>query len=565
MNSLRKIPKVVVIGLDGATFKVIRPWIENGQLPNLKEIMTDGVHGELYSTIPPLSPQAWTSFMTGKNPGKHGIFDFTSFKPGTYDLSFSNANVRCGKSLWKILSEHKFRVGVVNVPMTYPPEPVNGFLISGMEAPGVHSNFIYPSGLYREIKAATGQDYDIHGDYWTNKSPGDYLKVLLETMDNQARAIKYLLKQHPADFFMAVFGSTDRVQHFYWKYFDPEHPHYKQQDAEQYGDAIFKVYQLADKILGEYLALIPGPKAVFIMSDHGAGPAKKVVYLDKWLADNGYLVWEKDRVSGKYAALKQLYLQLRKYSPRWFKDLMKAMFPQIREQVESNLILGEIDWSRTKAFTLGVESTPVFINTKDRFPQGIVSSSGSEYNLLCNRLISEISQICDPETGETIVERVYKRDEIYNGDQLAQSPDLIVIWKNHEYVSRRHYRDQNKEVVSSQLKSGVMGRLMALELTGCHQPEGILLASGPGIRKKKVIKNANLIDLFSTILYYMGLAIPNDVDGKILTNIFTHDFLAQHQPVFFSQPAQESTGQSGYQKDEEKIIAERLRNLGYLE
>lgn len=558
-------PKIIVIGLDGASLKLIKPWIDQGFLPHLQEIINDGVHGELRSVTPPMSPPAWTSFMTGQNPGKHGIFDFTGFKPGSYSLEFFNAGKRCSQSLWGILSQHKLRVGVVNVPMTYPPEEVNGFLVSGMEAPGVQADFTYPASLYKEIRQATGEEYDIHGDYWTNKSPEAYLDIVIKTMDNQARAVKYLLSKYPCDFFMAVFGSTDRMQHFYWKYIDPEHPHYSKREADLYGEAILKVYQQADRIMGEYLALVPDPKTVLVVSDHGCGPAKKIVYLNQWLANQGYLAWKEEKSHLKKALLEHAYLQLRKYSPRWFKDLMKARFPDLREGVESKLTLGRIDFSRTKALAMGVESTTIYLNTKDRFPQGTICSE-KEYRQVCDALITGISQIRDPDTGLAIVDKIFKREQIYHGDQLANAPDLVVIWKNHEYISRLHYNHQSQtEIVSKQLKAGVMGKLMALELTGCHRPEGLFMAKGFGIKTKAFLEKAKLIDIFPTILYYLGLPIPDDVDGQILTDIFRPDFLANHPPASFRHSKQQIVQENTYQENEKKVMAERLRQLGYLE
>jgi len=143
--------------LDGATFKVITPWVKEGKLPTLAKIMEKGAWGELESTIHPLSPQAWASFMTGKNPGKHGIFEFVEHKPHSYDLRYVNGASVQGKKLWDILSDAGKRVCVINVPFTYPPNKVNGYLIAGLDAPGPHSNFCHPPELMAELTQKFGQ------------------------------------------------------------------------------------------------------------------------------------------------------------------------------------------------------------------------------------------------------------------------------------------------------------------------------------------------------------------------------------------------------------------------
>jgi len=182
--------KIAVIGLDGGSFQIMKPMMEKGMLPNLKKIMDQGASGGFMSTIPPLSPQAWASFMTGKNPGKHGIYDFTSFKKNSYEMTFSNGSGVKSKTLWRFLSECGYSVGVVNVPMTYPAEEVNGYLLSGFEAPSVNTGFSFPAHLSEEIKAATGKAFDLHGDFWTQNAPEVYLQQILTTMNNQAEAVK---------------------------------------------------------------------------------------------------------------------------------------------------------------------------------------------------------------------------------------------------------------------------------------------------------------------------------------------------------------------------------------
>lgn len=148
--------QILLIGLDGATWDLILPWVAEGRLPNLGALLREGSWGTLLSTVPPATFPAWSSFLTGLNPGRHGIFDFTRRKFGTYEVEFVNSTYRRGRSLFRIASEAGKRVGVIGVPATYPPEKVNGFLISGFDAPvatGIDPSFVYPRELFSEIRS----------------------------------------------------------------------------------------------------------------------------------------------------------------------------------------------------------------------------------------------------------------------------------------------------------------------------------------------------------------------------------------------------------------------------
>lgn len=569
--------KIFGIGLDGATFDLLIPWFRDGHLPNLAKIYFEGCRGNLESTTPPLSPLAWSSFMTGKNPGRHGIFDFTEHKPYSYDIRFTNANCRQAKSLWRILSEAGKRVGIVNVPMTFPAEEVNGFLISGFDAPGVQSNFVYPPTLYKEIRQNVGE-YDLHGDFWTRQGPEQYLERILATIDNQARAVKYLLKRYSWDFFFVVFGSTDRVQHFYWRYCDPTYPGYLVEEGKRFGDAIFKVYKKIDTIIGEYLELIEDDPTLMVMSDHGAGPYHKIVFLDQWLNDRGLLHYKDESEkhprtylrSLSYALIKEGYLIFRKYLPRSMKDWLKNKMPEFRHRIETHLTFTNIDWSRTKAFPWGIEASYIFVNQKGVFPKGTVQP-GREYEDLRDSIINKIQDLRDPETGDKVVENVYRKEELYHGDCLEKAPDIIIMWTNCEYITRQSYGLNNVgekyKYISSDLRTGEVGRLMALEQTGTHRLNGIFMFSGAPFVRNNNITGARIIDLAPTILYQMGVPIPKDMDGEILSEIFKKDYLDSNQPVYVAplDSGSHHEDMDTYSESESQEVEERLRDLGYLE
>jgi len=522
-----------------------------------------------------MSPQAWSSFVTGKNPGKHGIYDFVQHVPNTYEIYFCNAATRKAKSIWKILSEAGKKVGAINVPMSYPPEPVNGFIIAGMEAPGVKSQFTYPPDLYKEMKEAIGE-YNMHGDYWTRGTPEEYLRNVFQTIEDQSKAIKYLMKRHDWDLFFAVFGSTDRVQHFFWKYIDPTHPRHRPDMARHLQDSVLEVYKKIDALIAEYLEMLPPNTTTFLMSDHGAGPFHKIVYLDKWLKQQGYLTY-KD--AGGKASVKRIffdlgkdaYVGLRKFLPRAVKDYLKSMMPETRRKIESHLIMSPVDWSRTRAFYLGIESTRIFINVKGRFPFGTVEP-GPEYERLRDELIEKLKELKDPDTGEAVVAHAYKGEDIYWGNALPDAPDILVLWRDDLYITRKSYGAEgdgaSDAVIDDNLRFGEIGKLMSIEQTGTHRPNGIFHIHGEGIKDGEAFSGAEIIDIAPTLLYLLDLPVPSDMDGKVLENLLTPEYLSGH-PIRISEEDgdADSSGSGGsiYSNEEEKQIEERLRSLGYIE
>ena len=226
------------------------PWIESGYLPHLGDVLRKGAHSRLESTIPPITPCAWSSFMTGKNPGKHGLFDFIEPLPHGGGFQFTNASFRDGETIWACLSRHGRRVGVVNVPMTYPPEPVNGFLISGLDTPHEHSDFMYPAEIKGLLKKA-GIRYRIDQQHLGNMRSDvrrrKQLKDILAAETARTDAFAYLSEVYPADFRMIVYGATDQVQHHFWHFMDQHHDKYDCAGATTFRNAIRDTYIHIDR------------------------------------------------------------------------------------------------------------------------------------------------------------------------------------------------------------------------------------------------------------------------------------------------------------------------------
>ncbi len=272
---MKKVPKVVVIGLDAATWTVIRPCMAEGKMPNLAKLMKAGVSGTLESILPPITPPAWTSFMTGKNPGKHGIFHFVETEYGGYAMKYANATSRRSPTVWKLLNNAGYSVGTMNIPFTYPPEPLNEFQISGMDTPSETSPFIHPPELREElVKHLGGIQLDLRflGAMSTDERRNQVLAEM-EQMDNQwTKAALYLLENHPQDVMMFVFMSIDTVQHYFWQHMDKGHFLHDLKLAPKFGDAVRKVYERLDAAAGQIIDRLPPETTLFVVSDHGALP-----------------------------------------------------------------------------------------------------------------------------------------------------------------------------------------------------------------------------------------------------------------------------------------------------
>ena len=558
--------KLFVIGLDAATLDIIHPLIEEGILPTFQTLCETGVYGELTSTLHPLSPPAWTSFITGKNPGKHGIYDFVIHKPNSYELEYTYGGMRKGLSIWKLLSIAGKKVTVLNVPMTFPPEAVNGVLISGFDSPGTDSNFAYPPHILDEISRNIGK-YQLR-DYPQGHNPDSFLEHIESLFDFRRRLTHYMMENYEWDFFMIVFGELDVVQHAYWQYTDPAFKSISNTEREKYKHVIRDMYIKMDAALGELFSKLPQDINILIMSDHGAGPCYKAVFINKWLEEKGLLSYVGSKGKDYYylKLLKNMHHSIKTSIPPAGLEWMKRTFPKLRQKVKSKIVFSDINWAKTKVWSFGRESTNLFINVKNKFPYGTVTP-GSEYESLRSRLIEELKTLIDPDTGESAVERVYRGEEVYHGDCMDNAPDLLVTWKNHHYTSWPGYKDKNRALFEPSLYHSDYSDWSQLQKGGNHRPNGILFMKGSNIKSGFNIEGARIIDLAPTILYLMGTTVPADMDGRVLKETINPSHLQQNPPQYMEPPSNGEIKPSGraYSQEESSQIEERLRSLGYIE
>lgn len=550
-----------LIGLDGATFDLILPWAEAGELPHLAGLLQEGAWGPLASTVPPVSLPAWTTLMTGANPGRHGIFDFTQRVPGRYQVAFVNATHRRLPSLWQLASGAGRRVGVIGFPGTYPPEPVNGFLISGFDAPvstGLDPTCTHPPELCAEIRPyplTTMQETRI-GPGWHEQA----LRQLHWAIERRTEVALELLQWEPWDLFALRYGASDTAAHHFWAFHDPASPRYDPHGAEHFGDALLQIYQALDRALGQLLAATPPDTTVAVVSDHGSGGAGAwIVYLNRWLEQRGWLRFKPRPGLWRTAAgLRRLGLRLPRAWKQWaFRGPMRRWV----DRLASKSRFGPIDWTGTAAFSEEVNTLPgIWLNVRGREHQGTVPP-GEAYEGLRDELCAALERWAHPETGKHLIRRAWRREDLYQGPWTHLAPDIVL-----EPALDRGY---TVTFLSSEGRSGPpLRRLSPNEhlgakggsMNGSHRPEGILLLAGAGVCPGQRLTGAHLWDIAPTALAVLGLALPAQIDGRILHEAFHEDGLPTKEAA---GEAVAPVAQRDYTEAEATVIQKRLRGLGY--
>lgn len=513
--------KLLIIGLDGATFAAIIPLIKKGKIPTLKKIMKEGVFGNLESSVPPVSCPAWPSFMTGKNPKKHRVLDWFKYDKN-YMKSFNSAKEIKGKRFWDYLNNQGLFCGTINVPITYPPYPIKGFMISGFLALKEDSEFTYPPELKQEL-LERGYMIDPVNRY--SLSDESFLKKMREVMEMRKNIILYLIKNKKWDVLVAVFR-PEPIQHRFWK--------------EDTMDVIDDTYERLDGYIKEILETVSKDTNIMIISDHGFGDMPDYnIYFNTWLSNKGFFLLKQTK---KKIPLDKIYRILVKMGLKWTKYLVGHKLDKLRFINYEE----DVDWKNTKAFARISENIGfIYLNKENRFEEGILSEE----------LTKKVKQEIEEELkkfevlGIKVVNKILDKNEIY-GD-IEEAPDIIFEvnkkFKGMEILDKKEFVEiPNKDK------------------RGWHSQKGIFMANGKDILNKGEIKAAKLIDIAPTILKLYGIEKPGDMDGKVLNIFKKSDWKNERISYKKKEIEKEEKQENGFSKEEEKEIKERLRSLGYL-
>lgn len=461
--------RVIVIGLDGATWELIQPWIDQGDLPTLADIQARGAWGELQSVVPYLSPPAWTTAVTGVNPGKHAIFDFQRRLPNQSIIVNETAKNRRAQPIWKALSAAGKRVLVMNVPMTDPPDEVNGLMIAGF--PHLDEDgYTYPSELAERI-----QPYELDAMQMKLEAGDEdsLLNVYHTSLEERERVTLDWLANEPFDLMWVVFTATDRIQHTFWMFSDPQNPHYDPARAARYGEKIHDFWVAQDAALGRILAAAGPQTYVMTISDHGFGPLRTDLLVQEYLRRPGGALDE--------------------------------------NEAGSVYCLDKGDAAR------------LYITRRGRDPQA--PWSPEEALAIRERLVRDLEAARDPATGERLLEAVWTNDEVFVGTYAEIGPDVVALPAEGNFLVLG-----DPEAEGGEPYVRAHGPL----LSGWHKMNGIYTLVGPDIRPGRRDREEgrlySLIDVVPTVLYLLGEPIPMGLDGSLMQSVIRPERLEEHPP-----------------------------------
>lgn len=540
--------KVLILGIDGGTWRVLKPAMDQGCMPFVKSLADAGASGTLESTIPAITPAAWGGFQTGKSPGKTGVFDFAYWDKKEKESHYVSS-LDLGETLWSILSRHNKRVAVINVPMTYPPQALNGYLVSGLLTPSLESNFTWPPEFKQQIMEEF-PDYHIFdlkkiAKYRSEEEEmSAFIRHLVSVIQVRTRLALWMLQKEVFDLFMVHFQATDVLQHIYWHFLDDSHPLFDQSKQTE----IFKeFYQELDRCINaiyDRFCEKNGQPLTVILSDHGFQAHYKRFNLGNWLESEGYLKKCRNSSPQKTPILKKITQFLR------VGKILKYVLPQKTIQVVDKKYISRnqlFDWKESRAYSVG-RSNEGFIYL---LPEANNKQAG-----LPEELRNKLYQIADPETGQPVVKKVWLKAELYHGPQIERLPD-IVIEPQEGYSFTGYY----------QVEEGLFHLVTHREdiHIGKHHPDGVIVTSGKEVEQRAGF-TAKIIDVAPMLLYYLGVPIPESMDGRILTDLFKKTYKDEN-PII-KEDQQSDHGQASqtpvYTPKDNDDIEQRLRDLGYL-
>lgn len=524
-------PRLVVIGLDGADWQIIAPLIDRGALPNIARLMRDGSHGELLSSFPPHTPCAWTTIFTGVNPGKHGIFTFHTVVPGTYTWKLTRSTDRKARALWEIANAAGLRVGAINIPMTFPAERIDGYMISGMiGAPAVVPSAFWPRELQDEaLRVAPNLSMDVvarHGGRYS-------VDELRDKLAGRLALSRRLLRSRPVDVLLAVITATDAVQHHWLT--DPSTP------LEGAQEVLRETYQRADELIGEITEEVGDEGDIVILSDHGSGPVNLYLNLPRLLEDLGLI----KRVSPTREFFLRAQKKLATMLPRKPDHTRGLIRPIACDQV----------MARSQVYSM-LTHVSLRLNLAGREPTGIIPAEHEQ--MARAEIAAALAEVRTDKAPWARLE-MRTRDELFSGEYTHLMPDLCGMTLEGQTLSmppRRYLRAQPAFLTPREA--------VALDpdiVRGTHRLQGVLLAAGPSFRTGREVSGATLADITPTLLQVLGLPVPTYMDGRPLAEMLTTGATTTTDDTTAERAG---TSMDGYDEDEAALVEKRLRDLGYM-
>ena len=537
--------RAVIIGLDGAAWHLLDPLIERGVMPRLAELRERGSAGRLASTVPTYTPPAWTSVATGVNPGRHGVYGFIEGHAQSERQVLMHSGKIKAPTLWEVANSQDARVGVYNVPLTYPPREVDGWMVSGMLTPGYgeqQRGFASWSRGGPELEKRIldwAPDYvlDLHADYEKDWRDEGLAGRGVGSVHQRERVLQGLLETDPVDIVFGVLETPDRLQHVYYRYMDPSDEMYASEAGKRVRAVLDECFAGMDRIVGLLADYAGDDGGIFVCSDHGFTAWEVSVHTNALLERWGYL------------KLKPSARAMQSGVARALVPVAKKILPRKVAREAKGKTFAAIDWTRTRAFASPIPQQGIYVNLAGRERFGTVLPA--DLAGLKEEIAARFRQLQDT-TGQPVTDRVHLQEEVFEGSALEGAPDILPVLRDHTYEldDEIFHRDPFTDV--SEMPRGV------------HHPDGIGIVAGAGAEPRTVL-DASVMDVMPTLLYQAGLAVPEGLDGRILTDSFTEARLSEH-PIRTTAPLSSSDKDeaSPYSAEEEAMIEESLRGLGYL-
>ncbi len=525
--------KTVLIGWDGATFDVLQPYWEAGIMPFLRDFVGRGVRAELKSVIPPLTPSAWTSCITGQSPARHGIFDFARInRSDGVKYRWATSGDIQSETLWSMANRHGIQVTSLNFPLMLPPPPIDGHLIPAFVPLRQLRRNIHPRSLYDSILALPGFDpkelvFDLDRERKAIQllSQDEYEEWILFHIRREERWLdifRYLVDNSNSDLMAVLFDGPDKLQHACWRFIDPKLVTGVAQGVEQKArDLCQRYFQRLDSILGDIIELVGTDSSIVIVSDHGFGPTSEVFYINAWLAAEGFLEWA----------------------------------PGVLHDDECRMVLPEttqnpaplFNWSKTRACSMSSGGNGIYINVPEE-----------QYLSFREHLRQRLLSFEDPETGERVITRALTREEAFLGieprdaysAERGEAPDITVELRDGGFVSILN----STQVLRSRK-----------QIMGTHRPNGVFLAAGRGFKRNASIPPLSILDITPALLHALGLSIPADLEGKFPVEAFDEAFLRDVPPRIGPPTMAPEQENNALEAAESALITERLKALGYID
>jgi predicted AlkP superfamily phosphohydrolase/phosphomutase len=534
--------KAAVIGLDGAAWPLIDDMLENGVMPRLKAIKDAGASGILTSTVPTYTPPAWTSAATGVNPGRHGVYGFVQGHAQSEHRDLMHAGKVKSATIWEMANAQGLRAGIFHLPLTYPARELEGWMVSGMMTPGYGerppAGFTSPTALEDRIRSwAPAYAIDVSANWEKDYRDAALCERVLDSLEQRVLVLRRLLEEEPVDVVFSVLESPDRMQHVYYRYMDPNDDMYYSPEGNRLRPEIWRCFQAMDEIVGVLDDFARESGGVVVCSDHGFTAWEVSVHTNALLEQWGYLKLKPQ------ARLMQTGLA------RSLVPLAKRVLPAKVARDAKGKTFSAIDWSQTKAFASPIPQQGVYVNLKGRERFGIVDPT--ELEALKDDLVARFKDLRGPD-GDSVTDRVYRSEDVFTGDALQGAPDVLPVLKDHRY----------------EIDDEIFHRSPFTDLShlprGAHHPDGIVIVAGTGVKPTTDLQ-ASVLDVTPTLLYLAGAAVPDDLDGKVITEAFDAAHLTTEPPRSTGALVTGSRDEaSPYSAEEEAMIEESLRGLGYL-